>query len=158
MQLGLDRLAALAVRSAPVGAGDPLPRHRLLGTTRLHAPERLAEAGETDATLRRHAGRCIELAEVFDAEAAAHGQAAQAPERLDAGRDTLLHALAWCGPWPDDDTAATGPRLAAALRCCWGARPARRRAGSTASPPWGVSSTRRTPRRRCARRHRVGRG
>ena len=118
----LEHLGGLVDKSLVVAEGDPLPRYRLLETTRLYALERLAEAGETDAVLRRHAGHCIELAEAFDGDAVQRGQAALALERLDAERDNLLHALAWCSRPGDDDAAAAGQRLVGALRYYWSAR------------------------------------
>ncbi len=118
----LEHLGALVDKSLVVAEGDPLPRYRLLETSRLYALESLAEAGETDAVLHRHASHCIELAEAFDASASRHGQAAQSLERLDTERDNLLHALAWYGRSSDADAAAAGLRLAAALRYYWPAR------------------------------------
>jgi predicted ATPase/DNA-binding winged helix-turn-helix (wHTH) protein len=118
----LEHLGALVDKSLVAAEGDPLPRYRLLETTRLYALERLAETGETDGVLRQHAGHCIELAEAFEADAVQHGKAARALDRLDAERDNLLHALAWCGREGDAEAAATGLRLVAALRYYWGAR------------------------------------
>jgi len=51
----LDHLAALVDKSLVVVEQTVEPRYRLLETTRAFALERLHEAGETDATLRRHA-------------------------------------------------------------------------------------------------------
>jgi predicted ATPase/DNA-binding winged helix-turn-helix (wHTH) protein len=124
----LEHLGALVDKSLVVAEGEPLPRYRLLETTRLFALERLAEAGETDAVLLRHAEHAIELAEAFDAQAVAHGQAAAALQRLHDERDNLLHALAWCGRATGReaaeaaDAAQAGLRLAAALRYYWAAR------------------------------------
>ncbi len=51
----LDLLGALVDKSLVLAEGDPVPRYRLLETTRAYAVERLAEAGETDSHLRKHA-------------------------------------------------------------------------------------------------------
>lgn len=52
----LDALAGLVDKSlVAVDAGREPPRYRLLETTRAYALERLADAGETGALLRRHA-------------------------------------------------------------------------------------------------------
>ncbi len=51
----LDHLGALVDKSLVLAEGDPVPRYRLLETTRAYALERLGEAGETEATLRLHA-------------------------------------------------------------------------------------------------------
>src|SRR5258708_18207870 len=51
----LDRLGALVDKSLVLADGDPIPRYRILETTRAYALERLVEAGEMHAALRRHA-------------------------------------------------------------------------------------------------------
>lgn len=43
----LEQMGALVDKSLLVAEGDPLPRYRMLETTRLYALERLADAGET---------------------------------------------------------------------------------------------------------------
>jgi len=57
----LEHLGALIDKSLVLAEGDPLPRYRLLETTRLFALERLAAAGETDSVLRRHVEAMVEL-------------------------------------------------------------------------------------------------
>jgi len=118
----LEHLGGLVDKSLVVAEGDPVPRYRLLETTRLYALERLAESGETEAVLRRHAEHALELAEAFDAETVGQGQAARALDRLDQERDNLLHALAWCDRENDPAAAAIGQRLAGALRYYWPSR------------------------------------
>ena len=118
----LELMGGLVDKSMVVAEGDPLPRYRLLETTRLYALERLAAAGETDAVLRRHAEELMQLAEAFDDEATHQGKSAQALLRLDLERDNLLHALAWCDREGDAEAAAIGLRLAAALRYYWPSR------------------------------------
>lgn len=119
----LEMLAALVDKSMVVAEGLPLPRYRLLETTRLYGLERLADAGATEAALLQHAGFSAQLAERCDAEIARHGQGRPWLALLDAERDNLLHALAWCGS-RDAPAAATAPglRLLAAMRYYWTAR------------------------------------
>ena len=64
----LDHLGALVDKSLVLAEGDPMPRYRLLETTRAYALERLAEAGETQATLRRHAEAVLALLEPFETD------------------------------------------------------------------------------------------
>lgn len=51
----LDHLGALVDKSLVLAEREPVPRYRLFETTRAFALERLAEAGETQDLLRRHA-------------------------------------------------------------------------------------------------------
>jgi predicted ATPase len=51
----LDHLSALVDKSLVLVDAGTRPRYRLLETSRAYAMERLAEAGETDAWMRRHA-------------------------------------------------------------------------------------------------------
>ncbi|HUG21491.1 ATP-binding protein [Piscinibacter sp.] len=51
----IDLLSGLVDKSLVLADGGPRPRYRLLETARSYAVEKLAEAGETDAWLRRHA-------------------------------------------------------------------------------------------------------
>ena len=123
----LERLGGLVDKSLVVAEGaegDPLPRYRLLETTRMFALERLAEAGETEATLLRHARCFTALAERCDAEIHAQGQGAAALARLDPERDNLLHALRWCerGAGRGGEAAEVGLQLLAALRYYWSSR------------------------------------
>ena len=60
----LEHLGALVDKSLVVAEpGDP-PRYRLLESARAYALEKLREAGETDATLRRHAQAVLALFEI----------------------------------------------------------------------------------------------
>ena len=120
----LERLGALVDKSLVVAEGDSLPRYRLLETTRMFALERLAEAGETEATLLRHARCFMALARRCDAEIAAQGQGAAALARLDPERDNLLHALRWCerGAGRGTEVTEVGLQLFAALRYYWSSR------------------------------------
>lgn len=120
-----DVLAALAEKSLVsvlAGDGETL-RYRLLDTVRQHAAAQLARVdGEATALRRRHAQAQLALAEAVQPQlGGAHKATALA--RLDAERDNLLAALAWCA----QDTAAlhgrsaveTGLRLSFALRPYW---------------------------------------
>ena len=118
----LEHLGALVDKSLVAAEGETLPRYRLLETTRLYALERLADAGETETLLHRHAQACVELAEAQDAVISAHGRGAAALALLDVERDNLLHALAWCQHGSDAEAAAIGLRIAAALRYYWPSR------------------------------------
>ena len=65
--------------------GDPVPRYRLLETTRVYALERLGDAGETASSMRLHAEallRCLQAKQLLRAVAAAE-------------IDNLRAALAW---------------------------------------------------------------
>ena len=62
----LDHLGALVDKSLVLAEGDPIPRYRMLETTRAYALERLADAGEMQATLRRHAHAMFALLEPFE--------------------------------------------------------------------------------------------
>ncbi len=57
----LDHLGTLVDKSLVLAEGDPVPRYRLLETTRAYALERLAEAGETERLRRRHAEALLAL-------------------------------------------------------------------------------------------------
>jgi predicted ATPase/DNA-binding winged helix-turn-helix (wHTH) protein len=63
----LDHLGALVDKSLVLAEGDSVPRYRMLETTRAYALERLVEAGEMQATLRRHAHAVLALLEPFEA-------------------------------------------------------------------------------------------
>ena len=63
----LDHLGALVDKSLVLAEGDPIPRYRMLETTRAYALERLAEAGETQAVLRRHAEAMLDVLVPFEA-------------------------------------------------------------------------------------------
>ena len=66
----VDCVANLVAKSlVTADGGGARVRYRLLETTRAYALEKLAEAGELDATARRHAGRYLSLFEDAAAEA-----------------------------------------------------------------------------------------
>jgi predicted ATPase/DNA-binding winged helix-turn-helix (wHTH) protein len=104
----LDHLGALVDKSLVLAEGDPIPRYRMLETTRAYALERLAEAGEMQATLRRHAHAVLAVLQPFHEFEwqwrATGGSEPAARVEL----DNLRAALEW------SDAAAEGP-LAVAL-------------------------------------------
>ncbi|AIJ26113.1 BTAD domain-containing putative transcriptional regulator [Amycolatopsis methanolica] len=62
----LELLTALTEKSLVVTEGDSAPRYRMLGTIKEYADERLAEAGESEATRRAHLAYFTELAETAE--------------------------------------------------------------------------------------------
>lgn len=118
----LDLLGTLVDKSMVMAEGDPIPRYRLLETTRLYALERLAEAGETNTLLQRHAQVQMQLGEAFDDAATGLGHAAIELRQMDLERDNLLHALDWCGHLGGTEAAVIGLRLVASLRYYWPSR------------------------------------
>src|SRR5262249_27261370 len=86
--------------------------HELL---RQYARDKLAEAGQTESTLQRHAAYFMRLAEAGEAHAYGHQQALW-NDRLEAEMDNLRAALAWSG---NDHQAEMGLRIAGALRWVW---------------------------------------
>ena len=62
----LDHLGALVDKSLVLAEGDAIPRYRMLETTRAYALERLAESGEMQAMLRRHAEAMLALLRPFE--------------------------------------------------------------------------------------------
>ena len=92
----LDHLGTLVDKSLVLAEGDPVPRYRLLETTRAYALERLAEAGETERMLRRHAEALLALLATFEKDdwrwrmtpadtVARRGGARQSPRRARLG-------------------------------------------------------------------------
>jgi predicted ATPase/DNA-binding winged helix-turn-helix (wHTH) protein len=65
--LVLDLLGHLIDKSLVIADGAAEPRYRMLETTRAFALEKLAAAGESDRTLRRHAQVVCSLMATFDA-------------------------------------------------------------------------------------------
>ena len=104
----LDHLGALVDKSLVLAEGDPIPRYRMLETTRAYALERLAEAGEMQATLRRHAHAMLALLEPFEEYEWRWRASGGTEPAAKAELDNLRAALEWA------DTAGEGP-LAVAL-------------------------------------------
>ena len=110
----LNTLARLAEKSmvAVVESSTGPARYRLLATVREYAAEKLAGAGQLEATRRRHLDFFLELA-----EAAAHsiGDEARSLQALEADQDNLRAALDWAGI----EHPRLEMRLAAALGWFW---------------------------------------
>ena len=94
------------------------PRFVMLETVREYALERLAEAGETERLLARHADCYLALAEQTEPRLIGQHQAAWL-DRLQQEHDNLRAALRWL---VEHGPADHGLRLAAALRRFWRAR------------------------------------
>jgi non-specific serine/threonine protein kinase len=128
------RLDALVRQSLLQRQGE---RYRMLGTIRAYAREALRAAGDAAAAGRRHAACFLDLAEAA-APRLLGGEQVVWLDRLEAERDDLRGALAWCvaagraeppgGPRlaGAGAAAATGVRLAAALGWFWYLRGDRR--------------------------------
>ena len=112
----LDLLARLVDRSLVVRGRAPRrrtarPRYRLLETLRQYAAERLAGAGEAEASRERHAA-------LLPGPGGGVGPRAAGPHRrpgcarLGPEHDNLRAALRWCG---ERGRAEAGLRLAVAL-------------------------------------------
>ena len=101
----LDHLGALVDKSLVLVEGDPVPRYRLLETTRVYALERLAETGETEQVLRRHAETLVRWLAAF--------LRARTRRRLDESEETMLApeldnvrtAFDWAAAGDDDELA-----------------------------------------------------
>ena len=105
----LDHLGALVDKSLVLAEGDQLPRYRLLETTRAYALERLGEAGETDATMCRHAEALLQVLTAFEREDQQTGVTVPGMQAAAAEIDNLRAALAWAV------TAANGEEIAIGL-------------------------------------------
>jgi predicted ATPase/DNA-binding winged helix-turn-helix (wHTH) protein len=101
----LEHLGALIDKSLVLAEGDPLPRYRLLETTRLFALERLGESGETDTILRRHVEAMTEVLQVISR--ARHLRPLSEVERagLAVEADNVRAALGWLEQLPNDNGA-----------------------------------------------------
>jgi len=91
----LDHLGALVDKSLVLAEGNPVPRYRLLESARAYALERLGEAGETDATLRRHAEALLELLIGFEHDEQDKGPTIGEKNAKAAELDNLRAALSW---------------------------------------------------------------
>jgi hypothetical protein len=105
----LDHLGALVDKSLVLAEGDPIPRYRLLETTRVYALERLSEAGETALALRRHAEAVLALLETLDRDEWRWRATGQWVPEARIELDNLRAALEWT------DAAPAGDALAIAL-------------------------------------------
>jgi predicted ATPase/DNA-binding winged helix-turn-helix (wHTH) protein len=123
----LEHLGALVDKSLVMAEGEPLPRYRLLETTRLFALERLIDSGETASVRSRHLEHFLAVAETTREQMLVADP--RGLGRLDLERDNLMAALAWR---PADEDATRALRLVAALRLYWTSRGMLARALETA--------------------------
>jgi predicted ATPase/DNA-binding winged helix-turn-helix (wHTH) protein len=105
----LDHLGALVDKSLVLAEGDPIPRYRMLETARAYALERLAEADETGAILRRHAEAMLQLLSSGDGDDARWHITPASVAACQAELDNLRAALAWVS------ATSTGQDLAVPL-------------------------------------------
>lgn len=91
----LDHLGALVDKSLVLAEGDGIPRYRLLETARAYSLERLAEAGETPAMMRRHAEALLEQLNVFEREDEVLPARVEGWQAGAAELDNLRAALVW---------------------------------------------------------------
>ena len=113
----LDHLGALVDKSMVLVEGERTPRYRFLETTRAYALERLAEAGETQAMLRRHAEATLGALARF--RAVDWHWRANTEELREAATeiDNLRAALEWATGSPEGRDIVVP--LAAASFCAW---------------------------------------
>lgn len=97
----LDHLGALVDKSLVLAEGDPIPRYRMLETARAYALERLAEAGETQATLARHAQAVHALLEPFEDDEWRWRATGDTAPQAGIEQDNLRAALEWADTAPD---------------------------------------------------------
>ncbi len=119
---GLGRLQALSllqVEHASPKAGQATARYTLLETVRQFALEQLHGSGLAAPLRQRHAAHFLALAEAEERRLMEAPDPGRVIEHLDAERDNLLQALAWCRQSGDSPSEL---RLVVALRHYWGAR------------------------------------
>jgi predicted ATPase len=99
----VDAVASLVAKSlVVVESGDGRPRYRLLETIRAYALERLDAAGETPATLRRHAQFFVNLAGRAGADYFRNVSDADFAASYSTEIDNIYRALDWAfGPAGD---------------------------------------------------------
>jgi predicted ATPase/class 3 adenylate cyclase len=114
----LDLLGRLVEKSLVLsdrGSGEA--RFRLLETVREYARGRLVEAGEGDATLRRHRDWYAALVDEMSATFFRGPEPVESLRRLDREHDDLRAALEWCLDQPGE--GRVGLRMAAGLWRFW---------------------------------------
>jgi predicted ATPase/DNA-binding SARP family transcriptional activator len=116
-----DQDAAMAILTGLVDASlvlaephDGTTRYHMVETVRQYGAERLDEAGETEATRRRHAEYLLELAEQAWQAIDTPGEGSWFTA-LEVEHDNLRAALGWSL----DEERHVGVRLARALGCFW---------------------------------------
>jgi predicted ATPase/DNA-binding winged helix-turn-helix (wHTH) protein len=119
----LELLGALIDKSLVLAEGDSVPRYRMLETTRLFALEQLGDAGETEATLRRHAVAMAALFADYERQRLGRGATAAEDALLRAEGDNIRAAYDWLATTgPADDLLAVelGSAAMCALACAGG--------------------------------------
>ena len=119
----LEHLGALVDKSLVLAEGDAVPRYRMLETTRLFALEQLGGAGETAATLRRHALAMTTLLTTYEQQRVGHAATAEDDALLSAEGDNIRAAYDWLATTgPADDLLAVelGSAAVYALACAGG--------------------------------------
>lgn len=92
----VDTIGRLVQRSVVVAEPGRTTRYRMLETLRQYAAERLAESGEGELVLRRHAAHFRVIAEEAEVALRGHGQR-EALRRLRDEQPNIRAALAWLG-------------------------------------------------------------
>ncbi|MDP1534254.1 MAG: winged helix-turn-helix domain-containing protein, partial [Rubrivivax sp.] len=120
---GLGRLAALTLlqveRPKVADAGQDSTRYTMLETVRQFVLEQLHGSGQAAPLRDRHRDHFLALAEAEERHLMQTQDPGRVIEHLDAERDNLLQALAWCRQVGDSRSEL---RLIVALRHYWGAR------------------------------------
>ncbi|MEO8346373.1 MAG: winged helix-turn-helix domain-containing protein [Betaproteobacteria bacterium] len=115
----LDHLGALVDKSLVLAEGDPVPRYRLAETTAAFALERLAESGETDAMLCRHAEAMIAILSGYGSDAKRWRMTATDSSAAAAELENLRAAFLWATS--GDGRGDLAVALAAASAPVWNA-------------------------------------
>ena len=110
----LEHLGALVDKSLVLAEGEPLPRYRMLETTRLFALESLAQANETATATRQHAEAITTLLAALDAPAKRWRTTPADWAAAAAELDNTRVALDWAAQQAPDDPLRL--ELAAASR------------------------------------------
>ncbi|HET7032561.1 MAG TPA: hypothetical protein VFJ48_05510, partial [Casimicrobiaceae bacterium] len=115
--VALDHLGGLVDKSLVLADGDPIPRYRMLETTRAYGLERLAESGETQQMLLRHAQALLAILEPFTLD---EWQWRATGARVPAARaevDNMRAALDWAATSAESRPVAIA--LAGVSYCVW---------------------------------------
>ncbi|HET7097972.1 MAG TPA: winged helix-turn-helix domain-containing protein [Casimicrobiaceae bacterium] len=113
----LDHLGALVDKSLVLAEGDPIPRYRMLETTRAYGLERLAESGETQQVLLRHAQAVLAVLEPFVLDEWQWRATGAFVPAARAEVDNLRAALDWATA--SAETRVVAIALAGASYCVW---------------------------------------
>ncbi len=120
----LEHLGTLVDKSLVLAEGMPVPRYRMLETTRLFALEQLGGAGETAALLRLHATAMRTLLEKYDLEARRRDLSVAEDRLLALEGDNIRAAYEWLtttsGPADDLLAVELGSVAVMPLACAGG--------------------------------------